>query len=159
MIIGVISDTHGLLREEVINNLSDCQLIIHAGDIGNGDIIKRLEEITNTIFVYGNIDKVESFDAKEKIIEVNDTRIYLIHNIKDIKCDLKGKKVNIVVYGHSHKSKINVEDDILYLNPGSIGPRRFKLGTTMMKLYIEEDIVDYDFKFERYKVKIININV
>ncbi|QJA10248.1 metallophosphoesterase family protein [Romboutsia sp. CE17] len=93
------------------------------------------------------------------MIEVNDTRIYLIHNIKDIKCDLKGKKVNIVVYGHSHKSKINVEDDILYLNPGSIGPRRFKLGTTMMKLYIEEDIVDYDFKFERYKVKIIDMNI
>ncbi|QJA09651.1 metallophosphoesterase family protein [Romboutsia sp. CE17] len=67
MIIGVISDTHGLLREEVINNLSNCQLIIHAGDIGNGDIIKRLEEIANTIFVYGNIDKIESFDAKEKL--------------------------------------------------------------------------------------------
>lgn len=157
MIIGIISDTHGLLREDVMKNLKDCDLIVHAGDIGRNDIINSLQQICNTEFVYGNIDK--NFEMDHKIININDLNIYLIHNIKDMGSDFDKKNIDIVVYGHSHKSKIYVEDEILYINPGSVGPKRFKLEPTMAKLYIKENFQRENvFEFKGYKVEIIKLN-
>ena len=158
MVIGIISDTHGLLREEVVSNLTSCNLIIHAGDIGKNDIIYSLQQIGKVEFVYGNIDKDNK--ASGKIIDINGLKIYIIHNIKDIKYKMNKKDVDIVVYGHSHKSKIYLEDDILYINPGSVGPKRFKIEPTMAKLYINEDVIKNGkvFEFKEYKVEIININ-
>ena len=156
MIIGIISDTHGLLREEVLQELKNCYLVIHAGDIGKNDIINSLQQICRTEFVYGNIDKYN--EEIGKIININGLKIYIIHNIKDIEEHLNKKDIDIIVYGHSHKSKIYIEEGILYINPGSVGPKRFKLEPTMAKLYIEGNIVKEDvFEFKGYKVEIIKL--
>lgn len=165
MIIGVISDTHGLLRKEVLNNLKDCNLIIHAGDIGNIKLLKDLENIAKVKAVRGNCDKdIESLDIKEKeILNVLGKKIYLIHNIKDKDIDSNKQDFDIVIYGHSHKLSITKENNIIYINPGSVGPKRFKLPTTMVKLYIDsnEEVmnkIDNELiKFEDIYVEIINI--
>lgn len=151
--IGLISDTHSLLREEVINNLIDCELIIHTGDIGKIDVISKLNGISNVEFIRGNCDKDERIAKEDKIIEIHDTRIYLIHNISKINIDLKKENINIIVYGHSHKANIYEKNDILYINPGSVGPRRFNLPISMAKLKILdcEDIFD--------EIKEVNKNV
>ena len=173
MVIGLISDTHGLMREEVINNLNDCDLVLHAGDVGKNDIIERIEKISPVEFVYGNIDKNNNPDYIDKIIRLNEINLYLVHNINDIKINLIDMNINIVVYGHSHKSKIYVKDDILYINPGSVGPKRFKLEPIMAKLYIidnqdkniynlsaelKENIEGTIYEFKEYKVEFIKIN-
>lgn len=168
MIIGLISDTHGLLREEVINNLKGCNLILHSGDIGKLDIIENLNKIAKTEAILGNIDK--NIDNKtilnEKIIEVMGKRIYLLHDINKVSIDLKKENIDIVVYGHSHKSNIYDKENILYINPGSVGPKRFKLPTTMAKLVINdksiydeynEDLTNNTVKFKNFMVKFITI--
>ncbi|HSQ88981.1 metallophosphoesterase family protein [Romboutsia sp.] len=165
MIIGLISDTHGLLRKEVVEKLRGCDLIIHAGDIGKIEVVEKLKDIAQTELVKGNCDKnIDSnIMPEEKIIEVRDKRIYLIHDIEKLKVDLKKENIDIVVYGHSHKKNIYTENGIIYINPGSIGPKRFKLPTTMAKLYIDEkeknkDILTDDiFELNEYYVEFINI--
>lgn len=165
MIVGVISDTHGLLRKEVLANLKDCNLIIHAGDIGNIKLLKDLESIAKVMVVRGNCDKdIESLDIKKKeILNVLGKKIYLIHNIRDKDIDLNNQDFDIIIYGHSHKLSITKERNTIYINPGSVGPKRFKLPTTMVKLYIdvnEEVINKIDnelIKFEDIYVEIINI--
>ncbi|CEI74137.1 MULTISPECIES: metallophosphoesterase family protein [Romboutsia] len=165
MIVGVISDTHGLLRKEVLANLKNCNLIIHAGDIGNIKLLRDLENIAKVKAVRGNCDKdIESLDIKEKeILNVLGKKIYLIHNIKDKDIDLKNQDFDIVIYGHSHKLSITKERNTIYINPGSVGPKRFKLPTTMVKLYIDSNeevlnIIDNELiKFEDIYVEIINI--
>ncbi|WP_195940650.1 metallophosphoesterase family protein [Romboutsia sp. 1001713B170131_170501_G6] len=165
MIVGVISDTHGLLRKEVLANLKDCNLIIHAGDIGNIKLLKDLESIAKVKVVIGNCDKdIESLDIKKKeILNVLGKKIYLIHNIRDKDIDLNNQDFDIIIYGHSHKLSITKERNTIYINPGSVGPKRFKLPTTMVKLYIdvnEEVINKIDnelIKFEDIYVEIINI--
>lgn len=165
MIVGVISDTHGILRKEVLANLKDCNLIIHAGDIGNIKLLKDLENIAKVKVVRGNCDKdIESLDInKKEILNVLGKKIYLIHNIKDKDIDLKNQDFDIIIYGHSHKLSITKERNTIYINPGSVGPKRFKLPTTMVKLYIdfnEEVINKIDnelIKFDDIYVEIINI--
>lgn len=168
MIIGLISDTHGLLRKEVIENLSDCELIIHAGDIGKYEVIDNLEQINNVEFIIGNCDKNLgiNLDKEEKIINIMDTNIYLIHDINNISIDLMRKNIDIVIFGHSHKSKVYVENDIIYINPGSVGPRRFKLPVTMAKLKIDDKYISGDleingniFKYKNYEVEVITISI
>lgn len=142
MIIGIISDTHGLLREEVVNSLKGCDLIIHAGDIGKLELIDKLKNISNVEVVKGNCDKdiEHQFISEHKIINIKNKKIYLIHDIGKINMDLEKIGIDILIYGHSHKSKIFKENGVIYINPGSVGPRRFKLPISMCKLYIEEDI-------------------
>ena len=118
-------------------------------------------------FIKGNVDKnIDiSLAPKDKIIEVMNKRIYLIHNIAELDIDLYKENIDIVMYGHSHKSKIYKEDGILYINPGSVGPRRFKLPTTMMKLTIldneSKDIQETKentFIYKCYRVEQITID-
>ena len=167
MIIGIISDTHGLLRKEVENKLKDCDLIVHCGDIGKQEVIDKLSELGKVEFIKGNVDKdIDiSLAPKNKIIEVMNKRIYLIHNIAELDIDLHKENIDIVMYGHSHKSKIYKEEGILYINPGSVGPRRFKLPTTMMKLTIldneSKDIQETKentFIYKCYRVEQITID-
>ena len=167
MRIGIISDTHGLLRKEVENQLKDCNLIVHCGDIGKQEVIDKLIELGKVEFIKGNVDKnIDiSLAPKDKIIEVMNKRIYLIHNIAELNIDLYKENIDIVMYGHSHKSKIYKEDGILYINPGSVGPRRFKLPTTMMKLTIldneSKDIQETKentFIYKCYRVEQITID-
>lgn len=138
MKVGIISDTHGLLREKVKENLKDCTLILHAGDIGKVKIINELEDITQTFCVKGNCDKDTEFkNIKDNLIlNIEGIKIYLVHDIKTIKEDLAKLGINIVIFGHSHKQDSFKKDNIWYINPGAVGPRRFKLPISMAKLYI-----------------------
>ena len=167
MRIGIISDTHGLLRKEVENQLKDCDLIVHCGDIGKQEVIDKLSELGKVELIKGNVDKdIDiSLAPKDKIIEVMNKRIYLIHNIAELDIDLHKENIDIVMYGHSYKSKIYDEEGILYINPGSVGPRRFKLPTTMMKLTIldneSKDIQETKentFIYKCYRVEQITID-
>ncbi|WP_270942697.1 metallophosphoesterase family protein [Romboutsia lituseburensis] len=160
MIIGLISDTHGLLREEVIQNLEGCDLIIHAGDIGKYEVLDKLKEIAPLEVVLGNCDRNidDEFIATEKIVQIGNQKLYIIHDISKLNIDLQQEKINFVVYGHSHKRNIYTENGIIYINPGSVGPKRFKLPTTMVKLYIDEELTDEKFlKFDNYYIEFINI--
>lgn len=118
MKLGVISDTHGVLREEVVERLQECDYIIHAGDIGNKDIIDKLESITKTFVVRGNNDDDEwGLTLPEyREIEMDEILIYLVHDKADIPKDLR--EVDLVIYGHSHKFSNEKIDNIIYLNPG-----------------------------------------
>ena len=139
MKLGVISDTHGLLREEVIEYLQGCDYIIHAGDVGNKDIIDKLESITKTFVVRGNNDKDEwGLTLPEyREIEMDEILIYLVHDKADIPKDLK--EVDLVIYGHSHKFSNEKIDNIIYLNPGACGRKRFSLPLSMAIVEVNLD--------------------
>ena len=139
MKLGIISDTHGLLREEVIEYLQGCDYIIHAGDVGNKDIIDKLESITKTFVVRGNNDKDEwGLTLSEyREIEMDEILIYLVHDKVDIPKDLK--EVDLVIYGHSHKFSNEKIDNIVYLNPGACGRKRFSLPLSMAIVEVNLD--------------------
>lgn len=143
MIVGIISDTHGLLRECVISNLKNCDLIIHAGDIGNIDIIRELEKISKVMCVRGNCDKSTDMSCipESETVEILGLRMYIIHDIKSINNTIDNLDVDIIIYGHSHKSEVKKINNTIYINPGSVGPKRFKLPITMMKLHINDSII------------------
>ncbi|MBS4537272.1 metallophosphoesterase family protein [Clostridium sp. D2Q-11] len=128
--IGVISDTHGLFREEMHNILKDVDKIIHLGDIGKLDILELIQKIAPTVSILGNIDEnIYSLPATESL-EIKGVKIYMIHNIKEINKESISYDTRIILYGHSHKPNLNEKDNIIYFNPGSIGPRRFSLPIT-----------------------------
>lgn len=139
--IGVISDTHGLLRPEAISALQGSDLIIHAGDIGRLEVIEQLAAIAPVTAIRGNIDKAawaEAFPETE-VVQANDTLIYVLHNLKELDLAPKVAGFRVVVSGHSHQPKITEKDGTLYLNPGSAGPRRFKLPIAVGRLTIEDE--------------------
>lgn len=137
--IGVISDTHGMYRTEINNVFTGVNLIIHAGDIGKAEIIEHLEQIAPVISVRGNIDGGNwcSGIQYNEIINVNGKLIYLIHNINEF--DYTGNdKLDVVVFGHSHKPLIKHEDGVLYFNPGSAGSQRFSLPVSVGLLILKD---------------------
>lgn len=136
--IGLISDTHSMMRKEVLNHFEGCDLIIHAGDIGSMEVIEELRKISDVKFIKGNCDKKAEFESirEDILIQFDSTKIYVVHDIKTIEKDLNKIGVDIVIYGHSHKSENYIKDKILYINPGSAGPKRFKLPTTIATLNI-----------------------
>lgn len=136
--IGVISDTHGLLREEVKEYLYGCDMIFHAGDINNISIVNELNKIATTYIVRGNADK-EWADALPvtNMIEDIGIKVFMIHNKKHIDTDLT--PYDLIIYGHSHKYEEKIIDGKTWLNPGSCGPRRFNLPITMAMLCVEDD--------------------
>lgn len=99
--IGLISDTHGMLRKEVLENLKDCNLILHAGDIGKPEVIDNLKDISNIEFIRGNCDKDKNIGKEDKVVDVHNKRIYLIHDISKVNINLKEENIDVVVYGHS----------------------------------------------------------
>ena len=136
MKIGVISDTHNVLREEVVDYLADCDAIIHAGDVCKEEIIIQLNEIAKTLVVRGNNDNFEGL-ADHLELELGGINIYVVHDKKDIPKPLDN--FNLVIYGHSHKYEEEIKDGITYLNPGGCGRRRFSLPLTMAILIIEDN--------------------
>jgi len=127
--IGVISDTHGLLRPEAINRLTGVDHIIHAGDIGGPYIVPGLENIAPVTAIRGNIDQAawaNSF-ADQEFLDIAGYKIFILHNRNELDHDPKAAGFDILISGHSHKPNIETIDEILYLNPGSAGPRRFTL--------------------------------
>ena len=136
--IGVISDTHGLVRPEALSALKNSELIIHAGDIGKPEVLTSLKYIAPVIAIRGNNDR-ESW-AKKMLdifqLSVNNVRIYVIHNVNELEIDPAVDGFGAVISGHSHKPGIVNRDGLLFLNPGSAGPRRFKLPVTVARIQI-----------------------
>lgn len=141
--IAVISDTHGLLRAEVRERLLTCEAILHGGDFDRPDILEQLNAIGKVYAVRGNVEKGGTENLPEELeFILFGFRIYMRHNRKQIRRDLQG--IDIVICGHSHKYEERREGGILYLNPGSCGPRRFHNPVTMMllTLYPEKHLAE-----------------
>ena len=140
ILIGVISDTHGLLRPEAIAALRGSEHIIHAGDVGSPEILEQLAAIAPVTAVRGNIDKGawSRHLPETAVLEVSGISIYVLHDLAQL--DLKPKAAGFaaVISGHSHVPKQEVRDRVLYFNPGSAGPRRFKLPVSVGKLMLED---------------------
>ncbi len=139
-LIGVLSDTHGLLRPEVKEKLRGCELIVHAGDVGNQSVLDELQKIGTIVAVRGNVDRGPWADALREweLIEFHGRTILLIHNIAHLEWEPKSAKVDAVVYGHSHRASSQYTKGVLYLNPGSAGPKRFTLPITMAYIRVTD---------------------
>ncbi|HKV94605.1 MAG TPA: metallophosphoesterase family protein [Candidatus Angelobacter sp.] len=138
MIIGVISDTHGLLRPEALELLRGSEHIIHAGDIGSPDIIPALEKIAPVTAIRGNVDTqpwARRFEETE-VVELAGLHIYVIHDLNALDLNPKAAGFAAVISGHSHQPKQQIKEGVLYFNPGSAGPRRFKLPISVGRLEI-----------------------
>jgi uncharacterized protein len=136
MIIGVISDTHGLLRPEAVELLRGSEHIIHAGDIGSAEIVPELKKIAPVTAIRGNVDTqpwARRF-AETEVVELAGLHIYVIHDVNALDLNPKAAGFAAVISGHSHKPKQEVKDGVLYFNPGSAGPRRFKLPVSVGRL-------------------------
>ena len=134
--VGVISDTHGLLRPEALAALAGAGLIIHAGDIGNAEIVEALSRVAPVAAVRGNNDRggwAEPFPEFEAV-EVGGVFVYVLHDLKELTIDPAAAGFRVVVSGHSHRPLAEERRGVLYLNPGSAGPRRFKLPVTLARL-------------------------
>jgi hypothetical protein len=139
--IGVISDTHGLLRPEAVACLQGSALIIHAGDIGSAEIIDGLETLAPVRAIRGNVDRGAwtSGFPDHADIEFAGLRIHVIHNLKALDFDPAQAGFNIVISGHSHVPGTRRENGVLYLNPGSAGPRRFRLPVAVASINVAGD--------------------
>jgi len=138
MLIGVISDTHGLLRPEAVRALQGSELILHAGDVGDPKILDELRAIAPVVAVRGNIDQGDwAMKLPEyELVERQGVSIYLLHDLNQLDLDPPAAGVQAVISGHSHKPAMRTEKGVLYLNPGSAGPRRFKLPVTVARLSV-----------------------
>ena len=134
--MGVLSDTHGLVRPEAIQALRGSDLIVHAGDVGSPEVLERLREIAPTRAVRGNVDRgawAESLPQSD-VVEVDGTDLFLIHAIQDLDLDPAAAGFAAVISGHSHQPSAERRGGVLYLNPGSAGPRRFRLPVAIARI-------------------------
>jgi uncharacterized protein len=144
MLLGVISDTHGLLRPEALTALAGVEHILHAGDVGDIGILAALEAIAPVTAIRGNIDTegaCAELPATEMVL-LGGRTFYLVHAIRDLDISPKAAGVDVVVYGHSHKAAVERRGEVLYLNPGSAGPRRFQLPVTLALVTVGEGGVE-----------------
>ncbi|MGJ7502972.1 metallophosphoesterase family protein [Variovorax sp. ZT5P49] len=137
--IGLISDTHGLLRPEAIAFLKGSDFIVHGGDIGTAGILEALAAIAPLTVVRGNNDREPWADAiaETELVKFGGVHLYAIHDLAQLDIDPLAAGVRVVVSGHSHKPKVEERDGVLYVNPGSAGPRRFKLPISVAELVID----------------------
>jgi hypothetical protein len=138
-VLGVISDTHGLLRPEVMDALRGSAHILHAGDIGAPEILNELRQIAAVTAVRGNVDRTAwaSTIGDREVFQVEGVSIYMLHILGELDLKPEASGFGVVVYGHSHVPKVEVKNGVLYFNPGSAGPRRFRLPVTVGKLVVE----------------------
>ena len=136
--VGLISDTHGLIRPEASAFLRGCSHIIHGGDIGDPNILRDLAVIAPVTAVRGNNDKGTWADAlrETELVQFDEVFVYVIHDLAQLDIDPKAAGVQVVISGHSHQPRIHERDGVLYINPGSAGPRRFKLPIALAELNI-----------------------
>lgn len=134
--IGLISDTHGLLREEALDALRGCDLIIHAGDVGNPEILAALQQLAPVVAVRGNVDTGEWAKAlpETAVAEAGSVHLYVLHDLQSLDLDPLAAGFQIVISGHSHQLARSERGGVLYINPGSAGPRRFNLPITLALL-------------------------
>jgi putative phosphoesterase len=144
--IGIISDTHSLVRPEAIAALRGVDMILHAGDIGASHVLETLNEIAPVVAVRGNNDKGEWAEALPdwEVVELGSVSIYMLHDLKEIDISPSGAGFQVVVSGHSHKPAIEERRGVLYVNPGSAGPRRFTLPVSIAELKVAGDKVSAD---------------
>jgi uncharacterized protein len=138
ILVGVISDTHGLLRPEAVAALKGADLIIHAGDVGGPDVIDELRKLAPTFVIRGNIDTAHWADALPMTahVEAGGLLFHVLHNIAELDLDPGPVGYAAVVYGHSHQPSIETREGVLFLNPGSAGPRRFKLPVSIARVRV-----------------------
>jgi uncharacterized protein len=139
-LIGLISDTHGLLRPSALHAMQGAELIIHAGDVGDAAILDALNKIAPVVVVRGNVD-TEQWAAALPITAVADagaTQIYVLHDVKQLDLNPKTAGFSIVVSGHSHQPGQTARGGVIYINPGSAGPRRFQLPITVARLDLKQ---------------------
>jgi phosphoesterase, MJ0936 family len=142
MLIGVISDTHGLLRPEALVALAEAEHILHAGDVGNVEILDALKKIAPVTAIRGNVD-VYGDCAKlpaTEMVELGGRFFYLVHSVHDLDIVPQAAKVDVVVSGHSHKPLIERKNGVMYLNPGSAGPRRFSLPVSVALVTVGDSV-------------------
>ena len=142
-LIGIISDTHGLVRPQALDALTGVDMILHAGDIGKQEVLDTLKNIAPVVAVRGNNDKGDWAQTLPdwEVIEVGKVSIYMLHDVKEIDISPSGAGFHVVVSGHSHKPSIEDHRGVLYINPGSAGPRRFKLPVSLAHLQISGEKV------------------
>lgn len=142
--IGVISDTHGLLRPEALAFLQGSDRIVHAGDVGDPGILAELSTIAPVTAVRGNVDTAPwaAALAETEVLDVGGIRIYVLHDLAQLDLRPAASRIQVVVSGHSHKPVMERRGGVLYLNPGSAGPRRFRLPISIAELTIVDGAVD-----------------
>ncbi len=144
MIIGVISDTHGQLRPEALAALHGSDYIIHAGDVGDPQILNQLAAVAPITAVRGNVDHgawAQKLPATN-VLEIGGASIYVLHRLQDLDLKPEAAKFAAVVYGHSHVPKSEWKNGVLYFNPGSAGPKRFRLPVSVGRLTIDDAKID-----------------
>jgi putative phosphoesterase len=138
--IGVISDTHGLLRQQAVAALQGSALIVHAGDVGRPEILDELRLIAPVIAVRGNVDHGAWATRlpHSEIVEHEGVRLYVLHILEDLDLDPPTAGFHAVISGHTHRPKMETKDGVLYINPGSAGPRRFDLPVSVGRLMVAD---------------------
>jgi uncharacterized protein len=140
IIVGVISDTHGLLRPQAIGALRGCHMIIHAGDVGDPGIIDGLRDLAPSFIVRGNVDrgKWALRLPTTELVTAGQYRFLVLHNISELQLDPAAAGLAAVVFGHSHRPLVETRNEVLFLNPGSAGPRRFNLPVSVARISVSE---------------------
>lgn len=137
--VGLISDTHGLVREEALAALAGVDRVLHAGDVGRREVLEALERVARVIAVRGNVDR-EPWALRLPVTaetEIGGVRFHVVHVLAELDLDPVAAGVQVVVFGHSHVPSLETRDGVLYVNPGSAGPRRFALPSTVAEIEIE----------------------
>lgn len=144
--VGVISDTHGLVRQEVVEALEGSELILHAGDVGGPEVLASLRSIAPVFAVRGNNDRdswAETLPLTE-IVEVRSQFLYVLHELKNLDRDPEAARISVVIFGHSHRPFAEYRRGVLYLNPGSAGPRRFRLPVAVARIYVRDTNIEHE---------------
>jgi len=143
-VIGVISDTHGLLRPSALDALQTCRLIVHAGDVGSPEVLAALSALAPVIAVRGNVDRGDRAAKlpETEVVAAGTKWLYVLHDLHQLDLDPAAGGFSAVISGHSHKPAITNRAGVLYLNPGSAGPRRFHLPITLARLTVSGDQLD-----------------
>ena len=138
LVVGVISDTHGLLRPEAPAALTGSELILHAGDIGDPEILTRLEAVAPVVAIRGNVDRGDLARSlpDTQVVEVEGRMIYIIHDVETLDLSPEAAGISLVIFGHSHMPEIRESRGVQYFNPGSAGPQRFTNPITVGRLRI-----------------------
>jgi uncharacterized protein len=146
MQLGLIADTHGLVRPQALEALAGSRLIIHAGDIGSPEVLDRLGAIAPVYAVRGNVDREEWARSlpDTEVVTIGARMLYVLHDLSAIDLDPEAADFSVVVSGHSHRPQARRRGRVLYINPGSAGPRRFNLPIGVAKLVVNDDVIDYE---------------
>ena len=142
--IGIISDTHGLIRQSVVESFNDVDLIVHAGDVGKPEVLETLQDIARVYPVRGNVDGGKWTDNLPftEVVKVGQVFLYVLHDVNALDLDPVAAGFNAVISGHSHIPKIEEQNGVLFLNPGSAGPKRVRYPVSIAFLYVNGASID-----------------